>query len=140
MRSALALLREPAYRAFWTARHLCTVTTVRPDGSLHVTAMGIALDPDAEQAWGITFRESVKVHNLTAGPGPHRIAVGQIAGPHWASLEGWGSIETDPEVVREAERRYASRYRQPSVNPRRVALRIQLTRALGRAPDLPGSE
>lgn len=134
--TALDLLHDPAYRAFWTARHLCTVTTSRPDGSLHVTPMGIVLDVDAAQAWGITFGHSVKVRNLTTGPQPRWVAIGQLAGPHWASLEGTATIHDDPATVAEAERRYATRYRQPRPNPARVALLVDLTRALGRAPEL----
>jgi F420H(2)-dependent biliverdin reductase len=33
--------------------------------------------------------------------------------------------------VAEAVRRYAERYRQPRENPRRVALRVSLTRVVG---------
>ena len=37
----------------------------------------------------------------------------------------------DPESVREAERRYAERYKVPRVNPARVAIRIDVTRVIG---------
>ena len=40
--------------AFWAERHLCTVTTLRADGSPHVVPMGVALDPDSCVAWAIT--------------------------------------------------------------------------------------
>ena len=116
-------------------RHLCTVTTIRPDGSLHVTPMGIALDVPGRRAWGITFASSVKVRNLTQGEQPRWVAIGQISGPHWASLEGVASIHTEAEIVAEAERRYAQRYRQPGPRADRVALVVELTRVMGRAPE-----
>jgi hypothetical protein len=37
----------------------------------------------------------------------------------------------DEESVREAERRYAERYKVPRPNPERVALRVEITRVLG---------
>ena len=40
--------------AFWRERHLCSVATLRSDGSPHVVPMGIALSPDGDVAWGIT--------------------------------------------------------------------------------------
>lgn len=131
----LQLLHDPAYLAFWEARHLCTVSTARTDGSLHVTPMGIVLDPIAGQAWGVTMGHSVKARNITAYDGGAPVAVCQLEGPYWASLEGTGEILTDEASVREAEQRYASRYRQPRPNPQRVALRITVTRALGRVPE-----
>lgn len=129
----LDLLRDPAYLDFWRVRHLCTVTTVRPDGGLHVTPMGIALDPERGEAWGITSATSVKARNL-ADPEGAPIAICQVAGAHWASLEGVARIHDDAETIREAETRYAARYKVPRPNPERVALRVSLTRALGRAP------
>ena len=47
--------------AFWRERHLCTVTTLRADGSPHVVPMGVVLDVDARVAWAITSGASQKV-------------------------------------------------------------------------------
>lgn len=132
--SKLDLLADPDYLAFWAARHLCTVTTARPDGSLHVTPMGIVLEATNQTAWGVTMGHSFKARNISAA-GSTPVAVCQLAGPHWASLEGTAEILSDSETVRRAEALYASRYRQPKPNPDRVALRISLTQALGRAPE-----
>lgn len=131
----LSLLEDPDFRDFWAERHLCSVTTTRPDGTLHVVPMGIALDAAARTAWGITRGHSVKVRNIRAAPrGAARIAICQVAGRYWASLEGTVEVLDDPDYVAEAERRYAARYRQPQPNPSRVALRVHLTRALGNPP------
>jgi PPOX class probable F420-dependent enzyme len=116
--------------AFWRERHLCTVTTLRRDGSPHVVPMGIVVDAEAGVAWGITSRTSQKVANLRAGSDP-RIAVCQVDGRRWSTIEGTAEVREDAESVAEAVRRYAERYRQPRENPDRVALRIRVTSSIG---------
>lgn len=118
--------------AFWRERHLCTVTTLRPDGSPHVVPMGIVLDPDEGVAWGITNRASRKVAHVRAAEGAGaRVAVCQVDGRRWSTLEGRARVEDGADAVAEAVRRYAERYRVPRENPDRVALRITVTRILG---------
>ncbi|QIK65355.1 TIGR03618 family F420-dependent PPOX class oxidoreductase [Nocardioides sp. HDW12B] len=113
--------------AFWTERHLCTLTTLRPDGSPHVVPVGVALDPEEECAWIITSRTSRKVRNvqLTAG-----LAACQVDGRRWSTLEGEGRVLTDRASVARAEERYASRYRVPRPNRERVAIRVSVDRFL----------
>jgi len=115
--------------AFWRERHLCSVTSLRADGSPHVVPMGVVLDPDTQRAWAITSGTSQKVANLRRGDA--RVAACQVDGRRWSTLEGVAEVLDDAESVQEAERRYAARYRQPRENPARVALRISLTRVLG---------
>ena len=122
---------SPALVAFWTERHLCTVTTLRADGTPHVVPMGVALDPGAGAAWAITSRHSQKVRNVAAADGTAPIAVCQVDGRRWSTLEGTARVMTGPAEVAEAERRYAERYKVPRENPERVALHITLTRVLG---------
>ena len=122
-----------AHLEFWRERHLCTVTTLRRDGSPHVVPMGIVVAPDDGEwgtAWGITSRDSQKVANLLAAGDP-RVAVCQVDGRRWSTIEGVAEVREDPDSVAEAVRRYAERYRQPRENPSRVALRIVLTSAIG---------
>lgn len=116
--------------AFWRERHLCTVTTLRSDGSPHVVPMGIVVDAEHGVAWGITSKTSRKVANLS-GDGDRRVAVCQVDGRRWSTVEGVAEVLDDPESVAEAVRRYAERYRQPRENPDRVAIRIAITGALG---------
>jgi PPOX class probable F420-dependent enzyme len=115
---------------FWRERHLCSVTTLRRDGSPHVIPMGIVIDPENYSAWGITSRTSQKVANLRAGHDP-RVAVCQVDGMRWSTIEGTAEVLDDPDSVAEAVRRYTERYRQPRENPLRVALRITITRVIG---------
>ena len=116
--------------AFWRERHLCTVTTLRRDGSPHVVPMGIVLDVETNTAWGITSRTSQKVANLRSGADP-RVAVCQVDGRRWSTIEGLAEVRDDEAAVEEAVRRYAERYRQPRENPDRVALRIAITHVIG---------
>jgi len=129
-RHAVAIT-DPALVAFWRERHLCTVSSVRTDGALHVTPMGVALDPDAGLAWGITSGISLKARNLRVRP---QVAACQVDGRWWSTVSGTAEVVDDPSVVAEAERRYAERYRTPRVNPQRVALRITVERVLANLP------
>ncbi|MGW3629665.1 pyridoxamine 5'-phosphate oxidase family protein [Streptomyces sp. NPDC005122] len=124
---------DPAYLAFWRERHLCTLTTLRADGSPHVVPVGVTYDPGAGLARVITGGSSAKAGHVTAaGPGGARVAVCQVDGRRWATLEGRATVSAEPSRVAEAERRYAQRYgRTPSPNPARVVIEIRLTSALG---------
>ncbi|MBA6439647.1 MULTISPECIES: pyridoxamine 5'-phosphate oxidase family protein [Streptomyces] len=125
---------DPEYLAFWRERHVCTLTTPRPDGTPHVVPVGVTYDPEAGLARVIANRHSRKVaHVRAAGEGGARVAVCQMAGRRWATLEGLAVIREDPELIADAERRYAERYqRTPRPNPDRVVIEIALTRAMGR--------
>jgi PPOX class probable F420-dependent enzyme len=121
-----------AFRGLWAERHLCTVTTLRPDGSPHVVPMGVVLDTATGTAWAITSRDSRKVRNVrAAGPAGAPVAVCCVDGRRWSTLEGLAQVRDEPALVREAEQRYAERYRVPRANPARVALVIDVTRVLG---------
>ncbi|GGX65817.1 pyridoxamine 5'-phosphate oxidase family protein [Streptomyces fructofermentans] len=124
---------DDLYLAFWRERHLCTLTTLRPDGTPHVVPVGVTYDPEAGLARIITNRTSAKVrHVLAAGPEGMPVAVCQVDGGRWATLEGRARVSTDPARIAEAVRRYAERYRTPAPNPARVVVEIELTRAMGR--------
>jgi F420H(2)-dependent biliverdin reductase len=114
---------------FWTERHLCTLTTLRPDGRPHVVPVGVALDHEEQCAWVITGGGSRKVRNLrAAGPDGGRVAACAVDGRHWSTLEGVAVVTRDPASVARACERYAARYREPRPNPERVALRITVER------------
>ncbi|MFB7332416.1 TIGR03618 family F420-dependent PPOX class oxidoreductase [Streptomyces adustus] len=125
---------DQPYLAFWRERHLCTLTTIRQDGTPHVVPVGVTYDPEARLARVITNKASAKVaHVGAAGAAGAPVAVCQVDGRRWATLEGRAFVRTDPERIAEAERRYAERYeRVPAPNPSRVVIEIELTRAMGR--------
>ena len=119
---------SPAALDFVTARHLATLTTLRPDGSPHVVPVGFTWDPDALVVRVITSGTSRKARNAAAGG---RAVVCQVDGRYWLSFEGTARVLTDPESVADAERRYAARYRVPRENPERVVIEIAVDRVLG---------
>jgi PPOX class probable F420-dependent enzyme len=121
---------EGEHLEFWQERHLCSVTTLRRDGSPHVVPMGVVVDAENATAWAITSRTSQKVANLRSGSDA-RVAVCQVDGRRWSTIEGTAEVRADAESVAEAVRRYAERYRQPRENPDRVAIRINITSAIG---------
>ena len=118
--------------AFWTERHLCTLTTLRADGTPHVVPVGATLDHAAGLARVIAARGSAKVrHIAAAGPAGAPVAICQVDGRRWSTVEGRAVVRDDPDAVGEAERRYAGRYRQPRPNPERVVIEVTVTRVLG---------
>ena len=124
-----------AFVAFWTERHLCTLTTLRADGSPHVVPVGATLDPRNGLARVIASRGSAKVrHVLAAGPLGAPVAICQVDGARWSTVEGRAVIRDDPASVGDAEDRYAARYRRPRPNPERVVIEVTVSRVLGSAP------
>lgn len=118
-----------ALHEFWTERHLCSLTTLRADGSPHVVAVGATLDPEHGLARVISSSISAHVRHVRAGQG--RVAICQVDGRRWATVEGLAVVRDDPASVAEAEQRYAARYRVPRPNPQRVVIEVSITRILG---------
>jgi PPOX class probable F420-dependent enzyme len=122
----------PEATTFLAERHLATLTTLRPDGSPHVTPVGFSWDAGAGLVRVITFAAARKVAHLEAAPGS-RAAVCQVDGGRWLTLEGPAVVTADPARVAAAVAGYAARYRQPSERPDRVAIEIAVDRVTGRA-------
>jgi F420H(2)-dependent biliverdin reductase len=123
---------DDAALAFLAERHLATLTTLRPDGSPHVVAVGFTWDRDAGVARVITWDASKKYRNVVASPGS-RAVVCQVDGGRWMALEGPATGTTDADACRDAEARYAQRYREPKARPDRAVIEIRVDRVLGRA-------
>jgi len=122
-------LRSPGLQEFWRERHLCTLTTLRNDGSPHVVPVGATLDVEAGLVRVIASRTSAKVRHVLAGNA--QVAICQVDGRRWSTVEGKAVVRDDPASVAEAERRYAERYRQPRPNPARVVIEVTITKVLG---------
>ena len=119
----------PELLAFLTERHLATLTTLRPDGTPHVVPVGFTYDATTRTARVITSGTSAKARHLRDGGG--RVAVCQVDGRRWVTLEGTAVVRDDAAAVADAVARYAVRYRQPRENPARVVLEISVDRILG---------
>jgi PPOX class probable F420-dependent enzyme len=121
----------PGLVAFFTERQLATLTTLRADGSPHVVPVGVTFDAATGTARVITSGTSAKARHVRAGQA--RVAVCQVDGRCWATLEGTAVLREDGDAVADAEDRYAARYRRPRVNPHRVVLEVSVDRVLGNA-------
>ena len=116
--------------AFLAERHLATLTTLRDDGSPHAVPVGFTYDAGSATARVITSGASAKARHVRAGG---RVALCQMEGRRWLTLEGTATVRDDAEAVADAEARYAVRYRPPRPNPQRVVLEISVDRVLGNA-------
>ncbi len=121
----------PEQRVFVTERHLATLTTLRADGTPHVTPVAFTWDPDEGVATSTSTRGSAKVRNILAGQ--RRAALCQVDGGRWLTLEGEAEVREDPASVAAAEARHARRYRSLSPNPERVVIRLVVDVVLGSA-------
>lgn len=124
----MSIERGAEFAEFWTERHLCTLSTMRPDGTPHVVPVGVTLDQENGIARIITHGASWKVKHVRKSG---YAAVCQVDGRRWSTLEGPAVVREDPASVEEAVRRYAGRYREPRVNPERVVIEIQVQRVTG---------
>ncbi|GAA1586867.1 TIGR03618 family F420-dependent PPOX class oxidoreductase [Kribbella hippodromi] len=115
---------------FWTERHLCVLSTVRGDGTVHATPVGATLDGGVVRVIcsGTSYKARV-IRRL----GEASVAVTQVDGRRWSTLEGRAVVSADPARVQLAERLYAKRYKEPRVNPERVVIEMTVTKVLGNA-------
>src|SRR2546428_13746145 len=98
MMRAMSIERGAEFAEFWTERHLCTLSTVRPDGTPHVVPVGVTLDLVDGVARIITHGASWEVkHVRKAGSA----AVCQVDGRRWSTVEGPAVVREDPASVEE---------------------------------------
>ena len=129
----------PALLDFLTERHLATLTTLRADGTPHVVPVGVTYDAGSRTARVITSGTSAKARHVRDGQA--RVAVCQVDGRRWATLEGTAVVRDDRAAVADADTRYARRDRTPRENPSRVVLEISVDRVLGNpGPSLHGRD
>ncbi|MGY0061900.1 pyridoxamine 5'-phosphate oxidase family protein [Streptomyces sp. LZ34] len=113
---------------FLAEPHIATLTTLRPDSSLHVVAVRFTWDARAGLARVLTVDTTRKARNLIAGPGG-RAALCQAVGFRWVTLEGPATVHDAPERVAEGARRYTTRYgTPPPAPPGRVVIEIAVDR------------
>lgn len=118
------------FERFWRERRLCTLASLRPDGTIHQVPVGATYDAELHLVRVIASGSSYKARNLRAHPGS-RVSLSQVEGRWWSTVEGTATVSGDPERVAEAVRRYAERYRRPRPNPERVVIEIAVERLLG---------
>lgn len=110
--------------------HTATFTTLRPDGTPHVAPVRFSWDGGSGLARVLTVATSRKARNLLAAPGG-RVALCQVMGFRWVTLEGPATVTDDPVRLDEGVKRYAARYRQlPPEPPGRVVIEVAVDRVL----------
>jgi PPOX class probable F420-dependent enzyme len=121
---------------FVTERHLATLSTLAADGTVHAVPVGFTVKDGVARV--IASGTSQKVRNIRLR---EHATISQYDGATWITLIGTGRVLDDAESVAEAVALYAERYRQPSVNPERVAILIDITKVMGspgmKAPSTP---
>ncbi|MFI7005328.1 pyridoxamine 5'-phosphate oxidase family protein [Streptomyces sp. NPDC050145] len=120
-----------AAEAFLAGPHTATFTTLRPDGTPHVTPVRFTFDAATGTARVTTRAGARKARNVEAGGPAARVALCQADGFRWVTLEGRGSVSDDPVRLAEAVRRYAARYgAAPPTPPDLVVVEIAVDRVL----------
>ncbi|MFH8976181.1 PPOX class F420-dependent oxidoreductase [Streptomyces sp. NPDC017890] len=121
---------DAEFVSFWQERRVCFLSTARADGTPHLVPVGVTYDHVTRTARVITSGDTAKARNVRRAGRPV-VAVSQVDGRRWSTLEGVATVRDDAEAVRDAEARYAARYRQPRANPERVVIEIAVRRFLG---------
>ncbi|MFD0052835.1 PPOX class F420-dependent oxidoreductase [Streptomyces sp. NPDC005047] len=129
---------DEEFVGFWRERRVCFLSTPRADGSPHLVPVGVTYDHTTRTARVITGRGTAKARNVLRA-GSAVVAVGQVDGRRWSTLEGVATVREDAGSVRDAEVRYAARYKQPRENPERVVIEIEVRRFLGTVRPVAGS-
>lgn len=121
----------PEQRVFVTERHLATLSTHRADGSIHVVPVAFTWDQERGIARVTTNRTSVKARNARGyGEQPARGSICQVEGGRWITLEGQLTVSEELQDVRDAEERYAKRYRTLERNPERVVVELAVDKVM----------
>jgi PPOX class probable F420-dependent enzyme len=113
----LEFLREP---------HFGTLTTLRGDGTPHVTAIAFTYGHGTVRI--IASDATQKVRNIER---TGYAAVCQVDGPRWLALEGPAVVRRDAEGIATAVDAFTEKFRPPRVNPKRIAIEIGVERVLG---------
>ncbi|MCF3131293.1 pyridoxamine 5'-phosphate oxidase family protein [Streptomyces olivochromogenes] len=111
-------------------KHVAAFTTLRPDGTLHVAPVRFTWHAADGLARVMTVDSSRKARNLLAAPGS-RVALCQVDGFTWVTLEGFGTVVRDPARVSRGAQLYAKRYwSAPPSPPGRVVIEIAVDRVI----------
>jgi len=124
----------PEQRVFVTERHLATLTSIREDGTPHVVPVAFTWDAERGVARVTTRRSSMKARNARGYDGqPPRVALCQVDGGRWITIEGTSQVIEDPEAIANAVARYATRYRPLEFDPQRVLVEITADKIMSSA-------
>ncbi|WP_405898170.1 TIGR03618 family F420-dependent PPOX class oxidoreductase [Streptomyces sp. NBC_00727] len=118
-------------RDFLALGRTATLTTLRPDGTPHVTPVRFTFDASTGLARVTTRAGARKARNVSAGGPAARVALCQADVFRWITLEGRASVAGDPVRLAEAVRRYTARYgAAPPGPPDLAVIEIAVDRVL----------
>lgn len=121
----------PDAERFLAQNAICTLSTSRPDGSPHVTAVRFSWDSKAGLARVMTVGTRRKARNISENPHAW-VSLCQLVGYRWLTLEGPATVSDDPERVAEGIRRYIKRYGSSPPNlPGLVVIEIAAQGVMG---------
>lgn len=121
----------PELAEFMSERRVGSLTLVGPDGSPHVTPVGITWDPASHKIRIITWAEAYKAKLLSRNPSLPAAAC-EVVGGRWLTFYGQAQLVTSADQVAEAVQRYTKRYKPPKQRHDRVAIEIDVDRIIGR--------
>jgi hypothetical protein len=114
---------------FLTAKHLATLTTLRPDGTPHVVPVGFTYVASERRIRIVTRSHSRKARNASAGSTG---LVCQFDGGRWLTLQGQCELHTDEASTIRCGELYEARYGHPPRRPGWASLEIIVDRCFGR--------
>lgn len=111
-------------------RYIATLSTHRPDGSIHVVPVAFMYDPDETLIRIIAPESTHKVRNIRAGS---TAVVCFVDGGLWATIEGSACVTDDAGAVQRTLEQYTAKYGPPHGNRSDyVAIEVRPTRVMGR--------
>ncbi|MER5279829.1 pyridoxamine 5'-phosphate oxidase family protein [Streptomyces sp. NPDC002809] len=107
------------------------LTTIRPDGTPHLAPVRFTFDASTGLARVTTRAGARKARHVSAGGAAARVALCQVDGFRWITLEGRAVVTDDLVRLAEAVRRYTARYRTaPPAPPDLTVMEITVDRFL----------
>ncbi|MEU1466949.1 TIGR03618 family F420-dependent PPOX class oxidoreductase [Streptomyces sp. NPDC005761] len=129
--SPAALELSADARKFLALPRTAAFTTLRPDGTPHVTPVRFTFDAATGLARVTTRAGARKARNVSAGGPAARVALCQADGFRWITLEGRAAVDDDPVRLAEAVGRYTARYRTaPPAPPDLVVVEVTVDRVM----------
>lgn len=117
----------PSALDFCIERHIAILSTLSRDpGTIHSVPVGFTVEAGVLRI--ITSDATQKVRNIERAG---RATVAQVDGARWISFAGPARVVREADAVAHAVALYASRYRQPRVNPTRVVIDLQIVSVMG---------
>lgn len=116
----------PEETRFLAESHFGTLTTLRGDGTPHVTAIAFTYADGTVRIIGSDDTQKVRNIERTG-----YASVCQVDGARWLALEGAATVRRDEESIRIAMDAFEVKFRPPRVNPKRIAIEIAVARVLG---------